>query len=514
MFSTAIIIFREVFEIVLIVGIILAATRDLAHRGKWISLGFGAGIAGSAMVAYFIDAISDFAEGLGQEIFNASILFVAAAFIAWTVLWMKRHSHEMRRHFAQIGEQISEGSAPFYALSAVIALAMLREGSEIVLFVNGMLVSGQSVSSIIMGALVGGGAGFVVGVLFYLGLVKISMKHFFGITGGLLMLLVAGMVSQGMGFLVAAGYFESWSNVVWDSSWLLSEQGVLGQTLQALIGYTARPTIVQLVAYAATIGALIMLVKRCDRAARTVMAAMVVTGVAAGAMMVPVEAQAAKRVYAPYVEEGELELELRGSYDVDDNSAKDGAQKHKISLGYGLTDKWFAEVYGEYEKSGVNGSDLDFTALEIENRFQLSEAGEHWLDYGLLVEYKMAMEDNEADKAEVILLLAKETGKFLHLANIILEKELGANSSDGTEAGISWGTRYRYSQMFEPGFEIHSDFGALQDSKPYDQQKHMVGPVAYGKIGSFKYDAGYLVGLSDAAPDGEFKWILEYEWHF
>lgn len=521
MLSTAIIIFREVFEIVLIVGIILAATRDLPGRMKWISLGVGAGLAGAALVAFFTDSISNFAEGVGQEIFNAGILFVAAAFIGWTVLWMKKHSREMKEHFARVSANIIEGNAPYYALSMVIALAMLREGAEIVLFSYGMIASGQSISNLLLGAAAGGTAGLVIGTLMYMGLVKIPMRYFFRITSGLLILLVAGMISQGMGFLTAAGYFNDLAHTAWDSSWLLSEQGIVGQSLHALIGYTARPTFIQLIAYILTLGVLMTLIntahpviQKSIRAFRSVLPALAIAAVLTVAHSPA--AHATKKVYSPYVEQGEFEIEWRGGYTTDDdNASKDGAEKYKAAVGYGFTDKWFSEFYAEMEKSGVNGSDYEFTALEWENRFQLTEPGAHWLDAGLYTAYEVSLEDGGADKAEVKLLLAKEVGKFQNLANIILEKELGHNSSEGTEFGIAWSTRYRHSPYFEPGVEVHSNFGPINESEPFDDQKHQIGPVVYGELpAGFKYDIGYLFGVSEAAPDGEAKWIIEYEMRF
>jgi hypothetical protein len=208
-------------------------------------------------------------------------------------------------------------------------------------------------------------------------------------------------------------------------------------------------------------------------------------------------------------------MEWRGGYDLDDDDAIDGTQKNKFALGYGLTDIWFSELYAEVEKSGAAGSDYEFAAVEWENRFQIFEPGERLLDLGLYTAYKVALEEDSPDKAEVKLLLAKNVGSFTHYANLILEKEVGAHAEEGTEAGIAWSTRYRYQPWMEPGFEIHSDFGALSESKPYDEQKHQIGPVVYGALpGGFVYDVGYLFGVSDAAPDGEFKWILEYEMRF
>lgn len=261
MFSVGIVIFREMFEIVLILGIILAATRGLVGRGRWIGLGLGAGLLGAGLVAVFIERISELAGGMGQEIFNAGILFTAAAFIGWTVLWMKRHAREMKFHFHDLGHRITEGKLPFYSLSLVIALAMLREGSEIVLFTYGMLASGQSLAELCIGALVGGVGGIVLGFMMYAGLIRIPMKYFFRITGTILLLLVAGMVSQGFGFLISAGYFESLSATVWDTSWLLSEDGLLGKSLHALIGYTSRPAELQVIAYLVTLAVLSALLR-------------------------------------------------------------------------------------------------------------------------------------------------------------------------------------------------------------------------------------------------------------
>jgi high-affinity iron transporter len=256
MFPSAIIVFREVFEIVLIVGIILAATHGMPHRKKSIYLGFGGGILGSGMIALFTSEIANFAEGVGQELFNAAILFTAAAFIGWTALWMKRHAREMKSHFTNVSKAVADGDLPFYSLALVIGLALLREGSEIVLFSYGMIASGQSVLDLLMGSALGLGGGLIIGVLIYKGLLKLSPKHFFTVTTWLLVFLVAGMMAQGTGFLVAAGHFGTLATVLWDSSWLLSEKSMLGQTLHTLIGYTARPAIIQVMIYAITLAVL------------------------------------------------------------------------------------------------------------------------------------------------------------------------------------------------------------------------------------------------------------------
>ncbi|MBL0319562.1 MAG: FTR1 family protein [Alphaproteobacteria bacterium] len=260
MLSTALIIFREVFEIMLILSVVIAATKDMVGRQKWIYIGIGAGILGSAIVAFFTDRIANLASGTGQEIFNAGILFTASLFIAWTVLWMQKHARHIKTQFQLLGADIRDGNTPFYALSIVIALAILREGTEIVLFTFGMIATGESWLSLSIGFAIGVGSGLLIGGLLYRGLISFSSKLFFRGTSLLLILLVAGMMSQGFGYLVSAGYFESLSSQLWDSSWLLNEHGAFGQTLHALIGYTARPSAAQLAVYLTTLAALLTVV--------------------------------------------------------------------------------------------------------------------------------------------------------------------------------------------------------------------------------------------------------------
>jgi len=225
------------------------------------------------------------------------------------------------------------------------------------------------------------------------------------------------------------------------------------------------------------------------------------------------QAFATKKVYSPIVEGGELEFEWRGSYDFDDRDSKDGEQKQKYAIGYGVTDRWFTELYGEIEREAEQ-DEYDFTAIEWENRFQLTDQGQYWLDVGLYFAYETTVKEKTADKIEGKILLEKSFSDFTHTANITFEKQVGGGVEEETEAELAWSSRYRWKKYFEPGFELHSNFGELNEHKPYDEQKHQIGPVFYGKVGPVKYDIGYLFGITDPAPEGELKWIMEYEMHF
>jgi len=261
MFSIAVVIFREIFEIALIVGILMAATHGLAKRGKWVLVGVFGGIAGSVLIAFFAERISQAAEGIGQEMLNAIILLIAGTLIGWTVLWMTRHGRELTQHLKQVGHSVVKGEKPIYTLAVVVTLTVLREGAEIVMFTYSAFITGGRPLELILGFLFGGFAGAAVGVILYYGLVKIPTKQIFTVTSWLLMFLVAGMVSQAAGYLTAAGVLPELVPAMWDTSRFLSENSLLGRFLQVLIGYTQRPSGIQVLVYAVTLTGLGIAIK-------------------------------------------------------------------------------------------------------------------------------------------------------------------------------------------------------------------------------------------------------------
>ena len=125
-----------------------------------------------------------------------------------------------------------------------------------------------------------------------------------------------------------------------------------------------------------------------------------------------------------------------------------------------------------------------------------------------MLEYKYSTA-GAADKIEAKALLAKEIGKVQNVVNLIVEKEVGEDSSDNEGYGLAWSGKYMYSPSFDPGIEYYGDFGDTTDD--YEDQKHRIGPVIYGELGGIGYDAGVLFGISKAAPDATLKLNLEYE---
>jgi high-affinity iron transporter len=267
MLSLAIIVFREVLEISLILGVVFAATRGLERRGPWIAGGFAAGVVGSAVVAACAGAISSAVSGVGQELFDAAVLFTAATLITWCVVWMKRHAMHLSQRLRDLGRSVVEGRTPHYVLAVVVAATMLREGSEIVMMTYGVILTGLSIASVATGALLGLGVGSLIGAGLYLGLVRLSVRHVFGATGFLLVFLAAGMVAQATAKLMAAGWIPFLSTPVWDTSRVLSESGLIGGALHTLVGYSAQPTGVEVASYCAAVITIVALLRLYGRVA-------------------------------------------------------------------------------------------------------------------------------------------------------------------------------------------------------------------------------------------------------
>jgi len=245
--GTALVVFREALEAALIVGIMAAATRGIAGRGRWIAGGLALGLAGSLAVAAAAEAISRLAEGMGQELFNASILGVAVVMLAWHNIWMSAHGRELSANARRVGGEIRSGARALSVLLAVVAVAVLREGSETVLFLHGVAISGESSApAMIAGGALGLAGGIAVGTLLFAGLLRIPLRHFFTATSALVLLLAAGMAGQAARFLIQADMLPSLASPAWDTSEFVSNSSLAGRVLQGLVGYDAQPAGMQI----------------------------------------------------------------------------------------------------------------------------------------------------------------------------------------------------------------------------------------------------------------------------
>ena len=254
MLAALIIVFREVFEAGLIIGIVLAVTSSVPNRNRWIGGGVFAGVLGACLVAAFAGALSQLFAGMGQELFNAAILGIAVIMLTWHNVWMAHHGREMAGELRAVGQAVVDGKKSLLALAVVVGVAVLREGSEVALFLYGVAASdGGSALGLTLGGLIGLALGAAVCLLTYFGLMHVPPRALFTTTTALITLLAAGMAAQAVAFLERANWLNSLDTVVWDSAWLLPEKSILGRAMHTLVGYTDQPTQMQLLVYAAVL---------------------------------------------------------------------------------------------------------------------------------------------------------------------------------------------------------------------------------------------------------------------
>jgi high-affinity iron transporter len=259
MLGALIIVFREVIEAGLIVGIVMAATRGVPLRGRWVAGGVAAGLAGAGLLALFAEQVANALAGVGQEIFNAGVLALAVVMLAWHNIWMARHGRELAAQLKGVGAAVAEGSRTMMALAIVVGVAVLREGSEVVLFLYGVAISGNESAAALM---TGGALGLVLGAalsaLTFAGLVRIPPKYLFGATTTLITLLAAGLAAQCVAFLQQANIVTVLDQTLWNTSGVLSDSSLFGRVLHTLVGYSDQPSAMQVLVYAATITTIVV----------------------------------------------------------------------------------------------------------------------------------------------------------------------------------------------------------------------------------------------------------------
>jgi FTR1 family protein len=523
MLAVAIVVFREVLEAALIVGLVTAASRGVPGRGKFIAGGVVAGILGACLVAAFAETIAEAASGVGQELLNAAIMFLAVVMLGWHNVWMGKHGREMASEAASLGAAVTSGARPLTALALVVGVAALREGSELVLFLYSIAAAGGGGPlNMLGGGAIGLAAGASFGVALYLGLLRIPTRHLFAVTSWLILLLAAGLASQGAAFLVQADLLPPLGSSIWDSSRFLSEASIPGKVLHVLVGYVARPDGIQIIFWLATLAIIGLLMRLVgggplplDRGTRRAISVALLVLLALGIGVVA--ARADYLVRSPLVDYLEVELEHNGAYSHDRDPAKNHAQSYTNAIGYGLTPWWLTEIEGEW--GADPGRNLAYGATTWENRFQLTEQGKYWIDLGAFAEYSHSPSRIGPDSVEFGPLAQIEQGELLHTLNLFAARDLGHGSAGVWSLLFAAQTRWRLNHYFEPGVEAYGTIGDVTVPGEIHNQDHRAGPVVVGYSYLFgttklRYEAGYLFGLTTPTPTGTVRWRLELETHF
>jgi high-affinity iron transporter len=247
--SSVVLVLREVLEAALLFSLLMALSKRLGISWRWVSVALIAGLLGAAIYGFNIDRVSDWFDGVGQEVVNAFLQIAIYALLCLLATFAARHSR---------GSVVPEALIAML-MAASVMLAIIREGSEIMIYLSAFVQLPDQLTSVLAGSAIGAGIGMSVGAVFYYALLNLGRRAAI-ITGAVLLTLVAaGMASQAAQLLIQADWLPS-QYPVWDSSWLVAEPTVTGQLLYALIGYEATPAPLQLFIYAAAILLLIFIV--------------------------------------------------------------------------------------------------------------------------------------------------------------------------------------------------------------------------------------------------------------
>ena len=529
MLGGAIIVFREVLEAALIVGIVLAASTGAPRRGFWVSCGLATGIVGAGLVALFASEIAAAASGIGQELLNASILLLAVGMLGWHNIWMSRHGRELAATARAVGDAVISGTRPLYVLAVVVGLAVLREGSETVLFLYGIAAGGGlGAGSLIAGGVLGLAGGVATGAALYFGLLRIPTRRLFTVTSWMVLLLAAGMAAQAAGYLVQADLLPPLGDAVWDTSAVLTEDSVLGKALHTLIGYVSRPDGIQILFYLAALSGIWLLTRAVGRPLIPPPTVSLSRGTATpllvifllGALGAGSAVQAQFKVRYPIVDYREIEIEHFGDTTFDKaNSGKTNNQRYTNEYGFGPVPNWFVELGNEFR--ALNGENITYDATEIENYLQLTPTGKYWGDLALFAEYEQPVHRGDAKSFIFGPLAQAEFGEIagigaLHTLNLLFTKTVGNNSTEATQLNTAWQSRLLVNPLIAPGFEYYGQINEILNPGTFASEQHRIGPVLVGlqsfaHYGKLKYEVGYLFGLTAGTERGAVRWRFEYE---
>ncbi|PZQ44230.1 MAG: hypothetical protein DI551_10530 [Micavibrio aeruginosavorus] len=228
----------------------------------------------------------------------------------------------------------------------------------------------------------------------------------------------------------------------------------------------------------------------------------ILLGVAGLLILQAAPAFATKAITSPYVTKGRATTEWRGGYDFMEDS-EDDTWRMRVLQSYGVTSFWDTRVAGTWSHNDETITD----AIAWENKFQLAPKGEWPVDLGIRLDYSDATNGNP-DEILARLLAAKKFGPFSNTANFSFGRQVGDDASNDVGFDVAYGLAYDLSETYALGIEYYGDFDDFDNT--YSEQVHQIGPVLYGTHGMFKYQAGVLAGVSEAAPDVALKATMSY----
>ena len=257
MLSSFLITFREALEAALIIGIIAAYVAKIGRKDlvRYINLGILGALAASLAVAMIFKTVYGELSGTAEQIFEGTAAITAAIVLTYMIFWMAQNSRQIKGEVQEkIDLSISKGQ--MLGIAALSFIAVFREGVETVLFLGTLAI--KNPIDTISGFIPGLAAVIVLSFIMFKGIYRLDISKFFRYTSVLLILFCAGIVSTGVHAFNEAGIIPYGIEHVWDLNPplnpdgtypLLHENGLLGGSLKALVGYNGSPSLTEVMAY-------------------------------------------------------------------------------------------------------------------------------------------------------------------------------------------------------------------------------------------------------------------------
>jgi high-affinity iron transporter len=236
---------REGIEMTLIAGIVLAYLSQIGARRahRWVWAGIGAAALVSLGFLWILNLLDAEFEGPTEAIFEGAAMLLAAAFLTWMIFWMLRQARYLKSDLHRaVQETLASGGAA-WGIFFLVFFAVVREGVETALLLFSAPGEGK-----LFGSLVGLASAVGIGMLIYVFGRSINLRTFFRVTGAVLVLFAAGLVTHGVHEFVESGLISGGPELFDLSPWLPDDAGV-GGLLRTLFGYSADPTLIEGIAY-------------------------------------------------------------------------------------------------------------------------------------------------------------------------------------------------------------------------------------------------------------------------
>jgi len=253
MLTVFLILLREGLEAALVVGIVIGYLVKIGRRDalRWVWIGIVAALVVSVGLGVLVFVtIGDLPSAIQEPIEGLAAVF-AVGVLTWMLFWMRRQGRALKGELeGQLDDALRAGSTA--ALVGLAFVAIVREGLETALFLLALFrsaaASGEFSPELPLAGLAGLAVAVLLGSAIVRGAIRLNLRRFFSLTGVVILLVAAGLVSSAIGSFVDAGWLPSGAPAI-NLAGLLPETSPLGSLLAGLLGYRAQPTALQLIGY-------------------------------------------------------------------------------------------------------------------------------------------------------------------------------------------------------------------------------------------------------------------------